>query len=71
MPHGLGLAMRIGWFSVQRPLGTRPGIGTQPSCKTPGGLWGEYVKTWWLIMGEWGCPLDNGLNLATGQPNSI
>ena len=23
-----------------------------------------------LTSGEWGCPLDNGPKLATGQPNS-
>ena len=30
----------------------------------------KYVKTQWLKSGEWGCPLDNGSDLAVGQPIS-
>ena len=38
--------------------------------KAPGDPWVKYVKTQWLTLGEWGCPLDNGLELVVGQPNS-
>ena len=40
-------------------------------------LWGsqlslnqKMIKTQWLTLGEWGCPLDNDLKLVMGQPNS-
>ena len=42
---GLGIVIRIGRFPVQTPLGTRPGLGTQPRYEAPGDLRVEYVQT--------------------------
>ena len=33
---GQGVVIRIGRFPVQTPLGTQPGLGTQPRCEAPG-----------------------------------
>ena len=37
--------IRIGRFLVQNPLGTRPGLGTQPRYEAPGDLRFEHVQT--------------------------
>ena len=55
-------------FLVQTPLGTRPGLGTQPHYEAPGDLQVEIAKTQWLTSGWWGC--QNGPKPAVGQSNS-
>ena len=40
-----GVAIRIGRFLVQTPLGARPGLGKQPRYKAPSDLRVEIVKT--------------------------
>ena len=42
---GLSVVIRIGRFLVQTPLGTRPGLGTQPRYKIPCDIRIENVKT--------------------------
>ena len=42
--RGEDVAIRIVTFLVQTPLGSRPGLGTQPRYKAPGDLRVEYVK---------------------------
>ena len=37
---------------VQSPLGSRSGLGTQPSYEAPDDLWVEYVKAQRLTSGE-------------------
>ena len=44
--------IRIERFQVQTPLGTRPGLGTQPCYEVPGDLWAEYIKCKLLALGE-------------------
>ena len=43
---------------VQTLLSAQPGLGTQPHKEAPGTIWFKYVKTHWLTLGQWGCPLD-------------
>ena len=41
----LGVIIRIGRFSVQSPIGARPGLGTQSRYEVPGNLRIEITKT--------------------------
>ena len=41
---GKGAGIRIGTFSVQTPLGARPGLGTQPRYEAPGDPRVELVE---------------------------
>ena len=41
---GKGVVIRIARFPVQTPLGTWPGLKTQPCCEAPGDLQIEIVK---------------------------
>ena len=65
-----GVVIRIRKVPVQTPLGTPPGLGTQPRYEAPGDLQVENEKTKWLTSAEQGCLLNNGWKLAMGQPNS-
>ena len=52
-------------------LSAQPGLGTQPHKEAPGAIWFKYVKTHWLALVQWGCPLDNnGLKMVMGQLNN-
>lgn len=62
---GQGLAIRIGRFPVETSLGTSLCLGPQP-CYVAGDLPVKIVESQWLTKGEWGRPLDSGLNLAVG-----
>ena len=67
---GQGVVIRIGRFPVQTPLGVWLGLGTQPIFEAPGDLQLETVKTQWLTLVKWGCPLDNSPKMAVGHPYS-
>ena len=60
----------VGTLSFQTPLGARPVLRIQPFYEAPGDLWVKNRKGLWLTSGECGSPIDNGLRMATGQPNS-
>ena len=53
-------------LKFQTPLGPRPGVGNQPLYEAPGHVWVENVKTQWLAVGVWGCPLNNNPKLTVG-----
>ena len=64
---GEGVAMRIGRFPAQTPLGTLPGLGIQPRHEFLGELWVKIVENTvinirlvWLSPREWP---------KVGQPN--
>ena len=40
-----GVAIEIGRFPIQTPLGARPGLGSQPRYEAPGNLRVKIVKT--------------------------
>ena len=44
-------------------------LGTQLCYEAPGDLWVKIVEAQWLMLIEWGCPLDNGPKLVVGQPS--
>ena len=82
-PSGLRCIIRVGRFRFKptnppppppfpphHQLGSRPGIGTQPLYECSWWTSDRNCKTQWLTSGEWGCPPDNGPELALGEPNS-
>ena len=48
---GYDIMIRIGRFPVQTPLGTQPGLGTQPCYKAACDLLVEIVKNAVINMG--------------------
>ena len=50
-PVGQGVVIKAERFLVQAPLGTWPGLATQPRYEAPGDLWVEYVNTQVIDIG--------------------
>ena len=67
---GYDIMIRIGRFPVQTPLGTQPGLGTQPCYKAACDLLVEIVKNAVINFGLVRLPLESGQKLVMGQPNS-
>ena len=63
--------IRIGRFLVRTPLGTSPGLETQPRYEAPSDHRVEYVKRKLLTSGEWGCLLDNGQSWPWGSQVAV
>ena len=50
-------------------LSTETLLPSLRDCRWPSGR-NSWKKTQWLKLGWWGCPLENGPELAVGQLNS-